>query len=107
MIGAYTLREEAAKRKALVDAAAAHAAGDAEATSAALERVVTTKNTEGLGVRRVWRFEITDAAAVPRAFLTVNEIALGAYAKTVPLDGAPEIPGVRFFVDTIVSSRSA
>jgi hypothetical protein len=41
----------------------------------------------------VWTFEVTDAAAVPREWLIVNEQAIGAAVRA----GLRTIPGVRIF----------
>jgi len=54
--------------------------------------------------RETWRFEVTDAAAVPREFLTVNEQAIGAMVRT--MKDKTNIPGVRVWSETSVTARN-
>jgi hypothetical protein len=96
----------------------------AEAFSEAAKAAVATapapmpapKNLRGdygaLGSYTVWKFEVTDAALVPREHLAVNEKSIGAAVKAEKVmakaQGRPfslEIPGVHIFPDEIGVSR--
>jgi len=83
---------------------------EAEAEAVRIEFEAHKKNNDTLkeikqnkvaGSRRVWKFEILNAAEVPAAFLMVNESAIGAAVRA----GTRTIPGVRIFEDIIFSSR--
>lgn len=54
-------------------------------------------------VRKVWRFEITDATRVPRNFLSVDEQAI----RRAVADGAREIEGVRIYQEEQLSVRAS
>jgi hypothetical protein len=47
----------------------------------------------GVATREVWKFEVTDPAAVPREYLMVDEKKLGAVVRA--MKGDTNIPGVR------------
>jgi hypothetical protein len=49
----------------------------------------------GVSMRTAWHVEIVDASLVPRDWLTVNEKALEAFARSTK--GAVAVAGVRFF----------
>ena len=49
----------------------------------------------GIQVRKSWDFEITDAAAIPREYLTVNETAIRKVVGA--LKGETKIPGIRVY----------
>lgn len=53
------------------------------------------------GSRVVWKFEVTDPAAVPREFLCVDEKLIRAAVN----GGARDIPGVRIYDDVQVTVR--
>lgn len=57
----------------------------------------------GVSARKVWTFEITDAALIPREFLMVDEQKLAKYA-TAMRDSA-KCAGVRFYEKTVASIR--
>jgi hypothetical protein len=52
--------------------------------------------------RKVWKFEVEDAAQVPREFLIVDE----ARIRQAVRDGVREIKGVRIFEDTQIVTRT-
>jgi len=52
-------------------------------------------------VSTIWRHEVTDAQAVPRQYLMVNDAAL----KAAIAGGVREIPGVRIFEDVRTAIR--
>lgn len=97
---------EAHKREAEVNAAAleaaarAHAEGDESATGAALSQVVHVGNVAGVQTRKVWKFEIVDAALVPREYLAVDEKAIRAAGHE------EEIPGIRWYEDVGIAASA-
>jgi hypothetical protein len=111
VLGAFALRAETQRREAMEAAAAAHAQGDTAAVAVELSRIVTTENTSGLGVRKVWAFAVVDPDAVPRDLCSPDERKIRELVKTLgaPDGSEPEMieGGVRYYVDTVVSSRSA
>lgn len=54
-------------------------------------------------VRKVWKFEITDAARVPRGFLAVDEQAI----RRAVAEGARTIEGVRIYQEEQLSVRAS
>jgi hypothetical protein len=113
------LEAEAERKRKEADAAAAKAAErDERAASVAPAVVIQVESAapvvEGVSSRKAWKATVTDKKAfvafaaqdVTGMFLgavEVNEIALGKLAKG---DKAPTLPGVRFTLETIMSSRS-
>jgi hypothetical protein len=57
----------------------------------------------GVATKKVWTFQITDAALVPRDFLTIDEKKLGQYARAMK-EGA-NVAGVRFYAEESLSSK--
>lgn len=53
------------------------------------------------GARKVWKFDVIDASAVPREFLIVDESAI----RRAVGNGAREIPGVKIYQDVQMSLR--
>lgn len=53
------------------------------------------------GVRKVWRFAITDARLVPREYLTIDQPTVNEAIR----GGAREIPGLRIFEEEILAAR--
>lgn len=74
-------------------AIASQAAAEAEAPAA-----------EGISKRTIWRFEITDEAALPREYLVPDEKRIGQVVRALKQD--TKIPGVRVFAETIVAVSS-
>lgn len=54
-------------------------------------------------VRKVWKFEVTDSALVPRQFLMVDEQAI----RRAVAEGARTIEGVRIYQDEQLSVRAS
>lgn len=81
-------------------AQATAAAADAGAASVASAHAAPTKLSTSTGgtvkAAKVWTFEVTDPAAVPREFLTIDQTKIRDAVRT----GAREIPGVRIFQET-------
>ena len=60
-------------------------------------------SVKGTAVREVWKYEITDAKAIPREFLKVDEPAIAAYVKA--RKGEAEIAGVRVYSELETAIR--
>lgn len=60
--------------------------------------------TEGISVRKVWKFRIVNPAIIPLAFLTADEKKLGAYARAMKEEAL--VPGVEFYAEESVAVRS-
>ena len=58
----------------------------------------------GQSIRKTWTARVTNAAIVPREWLTVNEAALKAFAKSTK--GAVPVAGVQFFEESSLASSS-
>ena len=100
-----------AEERRLQEAVAAEAAGDTAQAEELLGTpveaepvevptvfvpVMSAPKVEGAGAMvEVWKFEITDARAVPREYLSINESAIGKVVQA--LKGAANIPGVRVY----------
>lgn len=57
-------------------------------------------------LRTAWDYEVSDLAAIPRAFLLVNEAAVRAHIKARLKDQPPAaMPGIRFFEKTSAAVR--
>lgn len=103
--------EAEAKRKAAEEAEAARLR-EAEAKRAAAASMPTAPvvhfeqpKVAGVSSRQVWKFEIVDPELLPRKFLVPDEKAIGDVVRS--LGDKADIPGVRVYADTIISSRSA
>lgn len=103
--------EAEAKRKAAEEAEAARLR-EAEATRAAAASMPTAPvvhfeqpKVAGVSSRQVWKFEIVDAEQLPRKYTIPDEKAIGAVVRA--LGDKADIPGVRVYAETVISSRSA
>lgn len=98
-IADWTNRVEAQRRAVMVASAEEFAAGG---TPTAL--IPEPARAEGISVRKVWDFEITDGTLVPRDYCSPDAKKIRAQ---VPSEGQPpEIPGVRFFQRDQVAART-
>ncbi len=57
----------------------------------------------GTSLRQIWRWEIVDAALIPREYLKVDEQALNTIARG--LKDQAKVPGVRFYAEATVATR--
>lgn len=114
MVSAWQAAERAkaaAEAKAKLDAARAaeeraRAAGVLSTTPVAEpepepQQVVRGATGAGIVTTKRWVHEVTDAAAVPRQYLTVDDAAIKAAVKA----GVRDIPGVRIYQDETVTVR--
>jgi hypothetical protein len=61
---------------------------------------------EGISMRENWRFRIVDEKTIPREFLKVDEVKIGAYVRA--MKSAGNIPGVEIYNEaTIGAGRRA
>jgi hypothetical protein len=108
--------EAARKERERLEAQAAKAAAEgkvekadtlAERAATVVPIVVPTEapRVSGTSMREDWKFEVVDAAQVPREYLAVDEKKLGAVVRALKADAA--IPGVRVFSVRSIASRSA
>lgn len=95
---AYTRQLEAARAKAVAEAAAAAQARDTPAVEAALAQVKAPSTTQGTMQRTSIEVVVVDAALVPREYLMVDMASLKALART----GGKAPSGVTFTVATRV-----
>lgn len=58
---------------------------------------------EDLQTRKIWDFEIEDETAIPREFLAVDKVKIGAYVRAMKDQG--KIPGVRIFTRATVAVK--
>ncbi len=61
------------------------------------------KKVEGVSVREVWKFEITDINLVPREYMIPDEKELQKFAQVYKGQGS--MSGVRFYSEKIIASR--
>lgn len=94
-------------------AAKAEAAGKADKAEELAERAQTVvapvvdtapPKVAGVSTREVWRFEITDPAALPREYLVPDEKKIGAVVRA--LKGDAVIPGVRVYAEQTLAAAS-
>ncbi len=109
------LREIARKQEEdqrLKDALAAEAAGDKETADQIIEEkpyvppVVLPKATPkvvGMTIRENWKFRITNAALIPREYLTPDMVKIGGVARA--LKAQTNIPGVEVYNEGTIAGR--
>jgi hypothetical protein len=117
-LGQYAAKQELERRKAEEAArkaqAEAQAKLDAEAKAANVEpvqiaapaipkaqNVVRSASGGSATQKKVWKFEVTDAAMVPREYLVVNESLVRQHVA----NGVREIPGVRIYEDIQIALK--
>lgn len=115
---------EQKKLQAEADARAAKRRGDLEKKAAAAKRPETqakyqqqaqqvatpvvsvapvTPQVNGLVKRKVWKFRIVDAQAIPREYLKVDEERLGRYARAMGANA--RVAGVTFFQEEQLAAK--
>jgi len=73
-------------------------------TAPALVVLPAPVTAPGLQRRAIWRYEITDAAQVPREYLTIDHVKLGGVVRA--LKGAVQIPGVRVWAERTIAAST-
>ncbi len=103
-IGEYVASQERARRATMQASAIQYANGGTPT-----EIIPEPPKAEGLTVRNVWDFRVTDLALVPREYLSVSESKIRAARDMYLQDGnavPPAIPGIEFFQTQQVSVRT-
>lgn len=102
---------EAAKLRAAAVATEEKAAAKAEALAVQASTVVAPvihrepPRVSGINTREVWKFEVTDPAAVPREYLSVDESKIRRVVGA--LKGDTKIAGVRVYSERALASGAA
>lgn len=103
---------EADARRKAADEAEAQRMRDAESKRVAAESMpmapvvhMEAPKASGVSSRQAWKFEITNVALLPREYLLPDDKAIGGVVRA--LGDKCNIPGVRVYAETIISSRSA
>jgi len=108
-IAAAHRRSEEKQQKALEHAAAASMSGDRETAADAMQQASSSelRGVGGLSFRETWDYEVTDLQQVPPEYLitSVNDTLVRSALQHHK--GSTNIPGIRVFKKTGVSSRSA
>jgi len=89
------------EQKALRIAAEAVLIDDEETLSDLPQRIVRS-SSGSTSVRKVWQYEVTDEAIVPRKYLMLDEGAIGFAVR----EGERDIPGIRIFQQESLSVRA-
>lgn len=79
-----------------------------DATAAAIVAPIITRappKVAGLASREVWKFQITDPAAIPREYLTIDEQKIGRVVRA--LQAETSIPGVRVYSERQIAAGAA
>ncbi len=92
-----------AEDKALVEASAAEAAGDKSTAQAILEAPVVVESViirstmpkRQTKIPEAWTYRVTNAALIPREFLTEDTLKLGGMARATK--GSVKVAGVEFY----------
>jgi hypothetical protein len=93
-VGGFILGLREGNEEAMLKVAEAHDFFSANEAAHAIQKLPKVK---GVSVGVGWSFEVTDADAVPREYLTVDEKVLKEYIEAHPGVPPPAVPGVRFF----------
>lgn len=105
-IAGYMQTKQQANVVALQAAASAPTALAATQQSSFYEPV---QAPQGVSVRQVWKFEVTNPDAVPRELCSpdMQKISAALQAKTDKYGQPDLIPGVRVFQESVVTARKA
>jgi hypothetical protein len=97
--------QRAQEAAALAEAAALERQGESALAAAVVEDALTAPppvvvepdpiRDTGAKFRRVWKYRIVDAARVPRDFLKLDDVKIGAYVRAMKSSG--DIPGVDIY----------
>lgn len=100
---------EAEKARKAAEAASAKAAEREEHAATLPPAPVVTvaanaPKAAGEGTAKVWKYAITDAAAIPREYMAVDETKIGAVVRATK--GTLQIPGVRIYFENQIRTRA-
>ena len=96
------LREEAEAARKKERSARADILEDRADSAVAAPVVSEAPAVKGISTRKVWRFEIIDAASVPDIYKTLDMKKIGAYVKAMKIDAV--IPGVRIYPEEVMAA---
>jgi len=110
---AYQRKKEEESRKALEEAAKIAADGNATGMTQDAQQYqalvaqgsALPPKAQGISTRESWKFRVTDASAVPREYLCVDEKKIAAVVKLSK--GDTQIPGIEVYREDTVVVRSA
>jgi hypothetical protein len=113
-IAAEALRKQQ-EADAMLEAERLAAAGDKLGAEQVIEQAVnappppvimqsTIPQVAGKSTREVWRFRVIDDSKIPREYLTVDEIKIGAVVRA--LKGKTKIPGIEVYPESVVAFRT-
>ncbi len=97
--------EEAARERGDEKKADAFAERAAVAAAAPVMIAAPVAKVKGIGTREVWKYEITDADAVPREYLMVDETKIGQVVRATK--GTLKIAGVRIYSENTLAASAA
>lgn len=103
-LAAYVTARAEENRRLLAEAARAETAAQAQAAVAEMGSPALPRGTT---LRQVWKFEVTDPAAVPHELCSPDRDKIARRGGQMVEGAPPAIPGVRWFQESIVSSRRA
>jgi len=95
----------------LAEADALEQAGDAEAAAAVLEAppppppVLPAPKAEGVSARTLWRWRLTDAAKLPRAYLMPDERKISGVVKALGSAATETIDGIEVYAERVIAAR--
>lgn len=100
-------RDEEAR---IAEATALEKAGNDEAAAAVLSAPSFTPpvtapklvpKIQGISAKQIWKWRITNASAIPREYLCVDEVKIGKIVMA--LKGAANIPGIQVYAETNIA----
>ena len=62
-----------------------------------------SQKVAGLGLRDNWKYEVTDAAKIPREYLVIDDRKIGAVVRAMKLQA--NIPGIRVYNEPTATTR--
>lgn len=74
-----------------------------EQTAPALPIIPQRQQTQGITMREVWKFEITDSKLIPREYLMPDIVRIGKIVQACK--GETSIPGIRVYSEKIIAAR--
>lgn len=106
-ISAMRLQEQQRNQQALEAATQAQQSGDQAGVQMALSQVTSVGDLKGISTRIRWKFEVVNAAEVPREYLKVDDQKLREYCNKFKGDQRPHpVAGIKFVEDVPVTVRS-
>ena len=106
-MGAYTLKAEQERQRALAEAAQVAQTQNTQSFMQLMQtaNAYAAPEAKGTHTRDVWRFQVTDENALPREFLRPDEGKIGEHVRR--LGDAANIPGVRVWKETTIVARGS